>query len=273
MCGGNIRLALEFVRSFVGSGHVNTEKILQIYRETGRYLVPLHEFERAVIYGDHEYYSSDASFILNLFDISTNDAKEHFLSPILLAQLHRWAQQSSNDGFVGVAEFLDYLQNLGFSPHQIWWHVERLLRGGLIETPIKERLQKERNLSNYYRITTVGAYYVKRLVAEFTYVDAMCVDTPVADPVLRQDITQAYTILDRLERAKAFRNYLDKQWNILNSQSLAFHWPFYSRLIDRNVEYIKGKINIREDEMPSPPPEFVENKEDSTGNESVSTSE
>ena len=41
VCGGNIRLALDFIRIFVGSGNVDTGKILEIYRKSGSYTVPL----------------------------------------------------------------------------------------------------------------------------------------------------------------------------------------------------------------------------------------
>jgi hypothetical protein len=59
--GGNVRLALDLVRQFFGSGHINTEKIYAIYRDQGSYTIPLHEFLRAVIYGDTRYYDSDRS--------------------------------------------------------------------------------------------------------------------------------------------------------------------------------------------------------------------
>ena len=36
VCGGKIRLALDFIQTFVGSGHANTAKMLDIYREMGR---------------------------------------------------------------------------------------------------------------------------------------------------------------------------------------------------------------------------------------------
>ena len=38
-----LRLALDFIRVFVGSGNVDTGKILEIYRDSGTYTVPLHE--------------------------------------------------------------------------------------------------------------------------------------------------------------------------------------------------------------------------------------
>ena len=44
--GGNIRLALDLVRNFFGSGHVDTEKILDIFSREGSYTIPVHEFSR-----------------------------------------------------------------------------------------------------------------------------------------------------------------------------------------------------------------------------------
>src|SRR5436190_24356695 len=82
--GGNVRVALDLVRGFFGSGHVDTEKIINIYEDTGSYYVPLHEFIRAVIYGDAEHFDPEQSPIANLYDLTTPDGKEHFLLPLLL---------------------------------------------------------------------------------------------------------------------------------------------------------------------------------------------
>jgi len=247
VCGGNVRLALDFVRAFIGSGHVDTQKILNIYHETGSYLVPLHEFLRAVTYGDHEYYSPDASEILNLFDISTADGKEHFLSPILLAQLDSLAQDSTTEGFVPVSNIYSYMQGLGFNPYQIDWAIKRLVRRNLIELPTKAREDERPEPRCYYRITTVGSYYVKRLITRFAYVDAMMVDTPMVDPKTRVQIADANGLADRLDRAKVFCDYLDAQWEPFSEQELPFHWPLVRRTIGLDIEYISGKISVRED--------------------------
>ena len=246
MSGGNIRLALEFVRAFIGSGHVDTEKILNIHRDTGKYLVPLHEFLRAVTYGDHEHYSPGASEILNLFDISTADGREHFLSPILLAQLVRWAQHSTTDGFVSVSDIYEYLQSLGFNPSQVDWAIERLTHRNLIETPTKSREGELSKLISHYRVTTVGAYYAKRFIAKFEYVDAMVVDTPIVDVGMRVKVANAYNIADRLSRAKIFCDYLDSQWKLLEGQQLVFEWPAIRRFINRDIDYITGRISVDE---------------------------
>jgi len=257
MVGGNIRLALAFVRVFIGSGHVDTGNILDIFKVQGSYLVPLHAFIRAVTYGDHEHYSPGASEIMNLFDISTPDGREHFLTSILLSQLDRWSQQSTNDGFVPVSDIYAYAQSVGFNPYQIDWAIKRLLRHGLIELPTKTR-EAERLVSiSHYRITTIGSYYVRKLIKKFTYVDAMIVDTPIVDKDLSDKIEDVDTITDRLARAELFCDYLDAQWQVLSDQELSLSWPSVRWAIAKDIKYITGKISIRED---SPPTDELEDR-------------
>lgn len=251
MVGGNIRLALAFVRVFIGSGHVDTGKILDIFKVQGSYLVPLHEFIRAVTYGDHEYYSPGASEIMNLFDISTPDGREHFLSSILLAQLDRWSQRSISNGFVPVSDIYAYAQSVGFNPYQIDWAIKRLLRHNLIELPTKAREAERLVPTSHYRITTIGSYYVRKLIRKFTYVDAIIVDTPMVDKDLRDKIDDVDIITDRLARAELFCDYLDAQWQVLSDQELSFSWPSVRWSIAKDIEYIMGKISIREDSPPT----------------------
>ena len=92
---GNVRLALELVRSFFGSGHVDTEKILYKVRHEGGYTIPIHEFQRAIMYGDNVHYDPGRSPIANLFDVSTVDVKEHFLQAILLGYLRLPGMEAS----------------------------------------------------------------------------------------------------------------------------------------------------------------------------------
>jgi hypothetical protein len=72
IASGNVRTALDLVKDFFGSGHIDTQKIIEKYRYDD-YVVPLHEFLRAVIYRDSEYYDPGRSLIGNLFDISALD--------------------------------------------------------------------------------------------------------------------------------------------------------------------------------------------------------
>jgi len=253
ICGGNIRLALDLLRIFIGSGHIDTEKILAIYRESGDYLVPLHEFLRAVTYVDHQLYYPLASVILNLFDISSPDGKEHFLASILLAQMLLWTQDSKLDGFVHISQIYSHLQALGYQPHQIAWSIDRLLFRNLLEPSISKpknankSMEQKSDSSSFYRITTIGAYYVRRLIARFPYVDAMIIDTPILNAQVRSQIYNDFSIKERLKRASIFTDYLDSEWEPLSEYELSFQWPVVKKRINRDINYVTGKITIRED--------------------------
>lgn len=245
VCGGNIRLALDFIRVFVGSGHANTAKMLEIYRETGRYDIALHEFQRAVIFGDYRDYHPSFSEITNLFDISGADGREHFLAPIVLAYLALDAGSSESVGYVAAEAVYRYCQQLGFQPVQITGVLERLLRSKLVETETKRLLSvryETRDL--YFRITTIGSYYYQKLVGVFTYVDAMIVDTPIVDRAVRERIGDEVNILRRLERAEEFRRYLDSQWTNIEMAAEVFNWRRLSSQLNAEINYIKGRLQV-----------------------------
>jgi hypothetical protein len=79
--GGNTRLALEYLSSSIGSGYVDTARILDV-SATGRvYTIPVHDFMRSIIFGETDLFDPRVSRIVNVFDISVGDEREHFLLP------------------------------------------------------------------------------------------------------------------------------------------------------------------------------------------------
>jgi hypothetical protein len=241
IAGGNIRVGLDFIKMFLGSGHVDTEKILSIYRRSGRYEVPLHEFMRAVLYGDHIHYDPASSQIINVFDITSNDAKEHFLTPLLLAEAERLGQ-SQPDGYLGLEALYRFAQDLGFVPMQIHAAITKCLSKRLMERPTRSAtFSTERRAPEWthIRITGIGAYYVKRLVRNFTYVDAVIVDTPIVDDAVRGAIDAAESIAARLDRAERFRRYLDTSWQRLGLGTTVFDWNRMSRGLQTDIDAVR----------------------------------
>ncbi len=169
ICGGNVRIALDLIRIFVGSGHVDTKKIFGIYKDSGRYTIPVHEFLRAVIHGDYEHFDPGASEMLNIFDISAADGREHFLIAIVLAQLDRWCQSTASESYVSDTTVFEFCQDLGYQPAQIGIAINRALAKKLIERHSKSEQVRVAKPS-HYRITPVGAYYYKKLAGMFSYV-------------------------------------------------------------------------------------------------------
>lgn len=240
LSGGNTRQALEFVGDFVGSGHVDAQKILEIHREEGAYTIPVHEFLRAIIFRDHVHYDSTASRIANVFDISTPDGREHFLLPNLVAFVERTAGAfAGEEGYVDLDRVFEFGQGLGFRPSQIHDTLDRCFNKKLLEANPRF---SEAHSGASVRITTIGAYTVQKLCGMFAYVDAMIVDTPIVDPKSRRDITDANTLRERLSRAETFRQYLDSQHAALTDKPIAFDWRRSSEALSRDIKRVESRI-------------------------------
>lgn len=239
---GNIRLALDLVRGFFGSGHVDTQKIVDIYNESKQYIIPLHEFIRAVIYGDNEHYSPERSPIANLFDISYLDGKEHFLLPLIVGSLFSLTDGGTEQGFVETHKIYERLQGAGFTPEQIDIAIIKGYNKKLIESSARRIPQKGRLMPEAIRATTDGVYHIVRLCFRFVYLDAMIVDTPILDSAIRDKIRDSQDIFLRLERAKTFCEYLDSQWGGLKNTGLTFDWAKVSIGIKEDIEFITKKL-------------------------------
>lgn len=220
LSGGNIRAALGFLNTFVGSGHVDTAKIFEIEEQDGDYLIALHEFVRAIIYGDHVHYSPAASPIANVFDVSTDDGRQHFLIPLLLGYVERSGEIGTQGGYVDIAQVMGFAQSLGFAPAQVEFALHYCASKRLLESPGDMSVPQRRT----YRITTVGAYTYKRLIGTFVYVDAVIVDTPIVDREVGAKLDDVRDVEDRLERARIFIAYLDTQWKRIGADGLPFAW-------------------------------------------------
>lgn len=241
--GGNIRLALDLVSGFFGSGHVDTQKIVDIQRnyKKGRYTVPLHEFLRAVIFGDNLYYDSNRSPIANLFDIFSNDPREHFILPLLIGLIHSLGSSGSNEGFVETSIVYEHLQSIGFIADQIDKALIISTRKKLIETAARLIPQAGQTMPHRLRVTTLGLYHITRLCSLFEYVDAVIIDTPILDSNVRESVRDVLDIDSRLDRAECFRHYLDAQWSTMHLQALGFDWGNASVSLKCQIERIRNR--------------------------------
>jgi GTPase SAR1 family protein len=240
LAAGNMRLALQFVSRFIGSGHVDTTKILSIYEEQGRYRIPQHEFLRAIIYGDSEYYDPEVSPVANLFDVSQPDGREHFLLPSIIAFVELTGDRDGTDGYVQVDEVYSFAQKAGFLLEQIAWAVDRGVKQGLLERA--PRLAKARG-NEHLRVTTAGVYTARVLAGMFVYLDAVVADTPILDSSYRSLITEVRGIQERLRRSEIFRVYLDRQWLTLERalEDPPFNWREHSDRARAEVARISQK--------------------------------
>lgn len=230
--GGNVRVAVELVSKFLGSPNVESERIVRIMTEGESYYVPLHEFSKSALLGDYSHFHEESSFATNAFSVFYRDQKEHFLTPLILGFLS-WdgADRAKADGFISTESINFEMQNNGFTLEQVSYHIQKLTRRKLIEASERRLLEtiqeiNEAGLPGLFRITTLGAYHLKRWISDFGYLEAISFDTQIFDDVLRTELIKNVNddrLLARYERATSFRNYLDETWKMLQAKPY-FDW-------------------------------------------------
>ncbi|WP_164856048.1 ATP-binding protein [Lujinxingia sediminis] len=243
VAAGNLRQALDFVRDSFGSAHVNTKKMVEIYRKSGRYTVPLHELIRSVMFGDTMYFSPKTSPICNLFDVTSCNEREHFLLPLLMQLLLDKANVGQSDGFVEAPKVVAQLQSFGFIPEQIDDAILRATNHRLVTTSGGRRPSQSNQYQVQLRITTAGAYHILRLTRMFTYIDAVVVDTPIFDESLHARIRDEWTIRGRIKRAEEFVNYLDIAWERSSFGTQPLGWESISSSLKEDINRIKTAID------------------------------
>lgn len=242
---GDIRIALDIVETFIGSGHVNTEEILKIESkhrtgESGEhYLVPLHQFLRAIIYGDGIHYDPNASIIVNIFDVSSPEPREHFILPSLILLIKKLSESPTSGGFVEIDKVYENLQSFGFTPTVIDAVLKRAINKRLVDVEARKTFEAVSELPKVVRSTSVGIYHATKLIESFSYVDAMIVDTPILTEGFKIKITDANDIQHRLKRCKIFAEYLDHCWSNFEKSPSEFEWPIYRKRLIKNIENIE----------------------------------
>ena len=233
LSSGNVRTALAYLQDFVGSGYVDTDRLVTAAtRSNRRYTIPIHEFIRAILFGEYSYYDPRSSTIPNAFDVSSSTRSEHFALCELLATVDV-AGSGRPSGFAPSGVVYDSMQAL-FPLPIVSFHLIRAIQSGLLET-------EGPSDSAPMRITRAGSYLYKRLVAEFSYVDAMTIDTPIVDPGARALIRDVMAIGDRLDRTSAFLNYLDECWGDVQGER-RFDWPTISSGCRSQLAFVRARL-------------------------------
>lgn len=237
---GNLRKVIEYIGIFVGSAHVDSKKILKIINETGEYKLPLHEFLRALIYKDNEYYNPEDSVFINIYEISSDNGKEHFIILFLLAIIEKIGKKNLNEGFVEIKEIYRILQETGYNEKEIDKSLLRCIKNSLLAAPNYE----EDIIPIRIRILPAGAYTLLRLGCMFTYIDSMIIDTPIVDTGYKDKMHNVQTIEERISRVEMFLEYLEKSWDGIKGEY--FDWKEYSQHTRNEINNIKYSLRKRQ---------------------------
>lgn len=235
LSGGNVRQALDFVSTFTGSPYTSFERILDAEAKRRGYAIPVHEFLRAILLKDGLHYDPRSSDVVNVFDITVNDGREHFLLPILLAACES-SGEARHENFVDASWLFEHCQELNYGVEQIEAQIARGIHRKLFDQRGDGRTNKS------LRVTTSGSYMYKRLMGLFTYVDTVIVDTPIVDPRIRAEIIDVDTkpIQERIDRARIFASYLDDRWDI-GEAATTFSWPMVTTQLAKDINAVEER--------------------------------
>lgn len=231
--GGNVRSMIDFVTKFTGSPNVDSDKIIELYRETGEYLIPVHEFSKAALLGDYSNYDPHSSLAMNIFDVRFPDCREHFLCPLILGYLNYDSTHRNKEGFVSATKIKQEMQSHGFGVEQTESALRRMTNKKLIETTLRITFEETsgtecaENLTDSFRITTIGAYHQVRWCNTFAYLDAMVFDTPIFESNAAKQCgteIESFDIRHRYFRATNFRDYLSHSWDCAGIAAPYFNW-------------------------------------------------
>lgn len=242
VANGDMRSLLRFVRDFLTSQHLNTRKIVEKIN-AGGYLLAPHEAIRALLYGDYWHYDPNRSVFPNVFDIEHADGTEHFVRPLALHFLERQPDTSLNHGFIPTKDVVEYLCQLGFGQDTAQSGVAWLLKAKCLEDRLGENVFS--SIQDQVRITSLGKFIVSELIGTFVYIDAVVVDTPIADANVRLTIQDEHTIEARVSRGRAFKRYLDACSAAVRDADAASFWKAVSDSLDVDMDRVNASLGGR----------------------------
>ena len=249
--GGNTKAVIELITSFVGSPNVEAKKIVDLEDQYGDYIVPYHEFTKHALLGQYRYYNPQSSLVAcNLFDVSASDQREHFLKSLIVSYCASSNASRDNDGFFSGSDIAAEMSIRGFGQRQVQEALKLLANKKLIETPYSHYRElpvgeEVDPVSFAYRATSVGIYHVRFWVGEFSFLDAMAIDTPIFDPATRAFVAKnaaSFDIEHRLRRSEAFRDYLVATWRAADFSVPYFDFEAVLQLRDDEFENVRKVV-------------------------------
>jgi hypothetical protein len=206
---GNLRRAMTMFEAFLISGHTDAGKILSTLHSRTGYLIPLHEFVKSIGLGDSRFYQTEGSFIMNVYAIADESRPSHFTKLRLLHYLfsHRGRATTFGIGFVRTDVVKQEFVRIGTSEADFIESLKVLASYSLVENDAYDA----NVISQAYRLTIAGRYYMRYLASKFAYLDLVLHDTPIAD---QKTLETIYAVVGRVDlearftRVRCFLNYL-----------------------------------------------------------------
>lgn len=256
LAGRDLRKAMEIFIEFCTSGHIGEDEILKIQQSEGKYVIRYHVIARVLLRMNRRFYSSDKSYVKNLFECEPDDSTPVYFVRIAVL---RWLSQRFK--VLGPTRLLGYhpVKNLksdlfliGFSNETVSRELMYLLQARCI---IAEHLRVD-CLDDEDLICLAPAGFVHlELVKSTDYLAAVSEDTWFNDEGLAREVAERisekknhYNFNSALKNANSLVDFLDKKLQEpFPSPESFLEFPDWKSLvsIQESCEIVKSKIEDR----------------------------
>lgn len=251
--GGNIRDLIQFMAGFFGNPNVDLQQIVEVLQHGEDFYLPIHELWKVALKGDAQYFDSERVIAMNVFDLKSDRPANHFIAPIILGFLNDAGMHRTKEGEVLADKILEELRVRGFDEGSVWDSIRSLTNKKLIEPPERVTFEEDHDQllgskRASFRITTLGAYHLRYWIASFSYLDAMCVDTPITNAEVRHEISRtirSHALRERYERALLLRSYLTNVWDECGLSTPYFDWRNLCILCDDTFSKVEKALERR----------------------------
>lgn len=222
----DVRLALRMTREFLERGYTEPGKAISVHRSNKRYVLPRHEAFRAILLGNQNVYSEAFSVIGNPFDSRLSRSSSQMLRMFILSGLVKFGSDATAEYVEGTA-IRDVCRQLGYGDNSVLRVTEDLCKLRFCQTASHETP----TFASSFFSTRLGGHIVRELIADFTFLEAMLMDTFISHDDLwaslkdlsRRIATERDTVTRinlRIERVKKFWRNLSDQYFLLLSEAL-----------------------------------------------------
>ena len=250
-----IRRPLEFLSRFLVSGHTNMDSLLRTQRGGRRVTIGFHEFFTSILLGDREVYSETSSDIVNVFAVDGRADASNLNRIAVLGRVLKDKVRATpiGVGFLEVQELIEELERIGISHDTVRSILALLNTKRLIET--EAQVRDSVGAATFIRATAAAQYYLKTLIFDFAYLDAVVIDTAIGEVDVyerlralteqleglqgKKSSTRLERLNVRIERAKRFQQYLKQEFlrSTLKGSLLSM-----DPAIERYFESAEGKL-------------------------------
>lgn len=247
----DVRLALRMTREFLESGYSNPGRAINVYRDTGKYVLPRHEALRSVLLGNHPVYSEEFSILANPFDARLSRTTHQMLRLFILTALVTMSSKS-DFRYADGGDIRDALKEIGFGDSATKKVLEDLCTARFIFTSA----HGEPTLGSSFYPSRLGGLVVRFLIADATFLEAVMMDTFIPNAAdwdelraLSEEIDSQRNVIARLklrqDRIKTFSRAIHTQYKTVleevRRRALSQDWcvdPFANAaaMLNRNLQ-------------------------------------